>query len=104
LGGVEKLKTVLNKPRLFLPLREKELSTVAGDVCSFNGDLKGQHNTVIEDNPNGISMEVHEKFGTQFPLLFKYLDAREDLSIQVHPNDVLLRSVIILLESRNCGT
>jgi mannose-6-phosphate isomerase len=38
-----------------------------------------------------FSMEVHEKFGTQFPLLFKYLDAREDLSIQVHPNDVLAK-------------
>ncbi|HJY12315.1 MAG TPA: type I phosphomannose isomerase catalytic subunit, partial [Flavobacterium sp.] len=30
-------------------------------------------------------------FGKQFPLLFKYLDAREDLSIQVHPNDKLAK-------------
>jgi mannose-6-phosphate isomerase len=34
---------------------------------------------------------VYYQFGKQFPLLFKYLDAREDLSIQVHPNDQLAK-------------
>jgi mannose-6-phosphate isomerase len=34
---------------------------------------------------------VHKRFGKQFPLLFKFLDAREDLSIQVHPNDELAK-------------
>jgi mannose-6-phosphate isomerase class I len=34
-------------------------------------------------------------------LLFKYLDAREDLSIQVHPNDALEKKDTILLENRN---
>ena len=28
-------------------------------------------------------------FGTRFPLLIKFIDARDDLSIQVHPDDVL---------------
>lgn len=27
------------------------------------------------------------KFGEQFPLLIKFIDAREDLSVQVHPDD-----------------
>src|SRR5690606_8597142 len=31
--------------------------------------------------------KVYHQFGKQFPLLFKFLDASEDLSIQVHPND-----------------
>lgn len=93
--GGEKLKTVLNKPIVSSITGESwELSTVAGDVSVVsNGDLKGQLLTqLIEDNPNGIlGTEVHEKFGIQFPLLFKYLDAREDLSIQVHPNDALAK-------------
>ncbi|MEY2869633.1 MAG: hypothetical protein RIR01_2130, partial [Bacteroidota bacterium] len=38
-----------------------------------------------------LGTAVYERFGKQFPLLFKYLDAREDLSIQVHPNDALAK-------------
>ncbi len=30
-----------------------------------------------------------ERFGEEFPLLIKFIDARQDLSIQVHPNDQL---------------
>ncbi|GHV62408.1 mannose-6-phosphate isomerase [Bacteroidia bacterium] len=30
---------------------------------------------------------VYEKFGIEFPLLIKYIDACDDLSIQVHPDD-----------------
>ena len=29
------------------------------------------------------------RFGQEFPLLIKFIDARQDLSIQVHPNDAL---------------
>ena len=32
---------------------------------------------------------VYEKYGTVFPVLVKYIDAVQDLSIQVHPNDEL---------------
>ena len=31
----------------------------------------------------------YERFGKEFPLLIKFIDARQDLSIQVHPNDKL---------------
>jgi mannose-6-phosphate isomerase len=93
--GGEKLKTVLNKPITSKITGESwELSTVAGDVSVIaNGDLKGKLLTeVIDEAPNEIlGTEVHERFGKQFPLLFKYLDAREDLSIQVHPNDALAK-------------
>ena len=30
-----------------------------------------------------------ERFGEEFPLLIKFIDARQDLSIQVHPDDRL---------------
>ena len=33
----------------------------------------------------------YSRFGTKFPLLIKFIDARLDLSIQVHPGDELAR-------------
>ncbi|MFV7236138.1 type I phosphomannose isomerase catalytic subunit [Flavobacterium sp. ZB4R12] len=93
--GGEKLKTVLNKPITSKITGESwELSTVEGDVSVVaNGEWKGKSlTTLINECPNEIlGTAVHARFGKQFPLLFKYLDAREDLSIQVHPNDELAK-------------
>ncbi|MCV9933888.1 class I mannose-6-phosphate isomerase [Flavobacterium sp. LS1R47] len=93
--GGEKLKTVLNKPIVSKITGESwELSTVEGDVSVVaNGEHKGKSLTeLIEKLPNEIlGTRVYKRFGNQFPLLFKYLDAREDLSIQVHPNDELAK-------------
>ncbi|PWB23030.1 type I phosphomannose isomerase catalytic subunit [Flavobacterium sp. HTF] len=93
--GGEKLKTILNKPITSKITGESwELSTVEGDVSVVaNGNLKGKSlMELIEETPNEIlGTRVYERFGKQFPLLFKYLDAREDLSIQVHPNDKLAK-------------
>lgn len=36
-----------------------------------------------------VGESVYKRFSTKFPLLIKFIDAREDLSIQVHPNDEL---------------
>lgn len=93
--GGEKLKTELNKPITSKITGESwELSTVEGDVSTVaNGDLKGKPlMDLINETPNEIlGTRVYDRFGKQFPLLFKYLDAREDLSIQVHPNDKLAK-------------
>lgn len=93
--GGEKLKTVLNKSIESVTTGESwELSTVEGDVSVVaNGVLKGRTlMQLIDESPNEIlGTAVYQKFGKQFPLLFKYLDAREDLSIQVHPNDELAK-------------
>ncbi|WP_264566756.1 type I phosphomannose isomerase catalytic subunit [Flavobacterium sp. N3904] len=93
--GGEKLKTILNKPITSSITGESwELSTVEGDISIVaNGDYKGKALTeLINEYPNEIlGIAVYKKFGNQFPLLFKYLDAREDLSIQVHPNDELAK-------------
>ncbi|MDI5950645.1 type I phosphomannose isomerase catalytic subunit [Flavobacterium yafengii] len=93
--GGEKLKTVLNKPITSTITGESwELSTVEGDISVvINGEWKGRSLAdIINDSPDEIlGTEVHARFGKQFPLLFKYLDAREDLSIQVHPNDELAK-------------
>lgn len=36
-----------------------------------------------------VGDKVFNEYGLQFPLLLKYIDAQEDLSVQVHPDDAL---------------
>jgi mannose-6-phosphate isomerase len=38
-----------------------------------------------------MGKENYKRFGHEFPLLIKFIDARQDLSIQVHPNDDIAR-------------
>ena len=93
--GGTKLKSYLNKLISSEISGESwEISTVENDVSIVaEGNLKGK--SLIElllEYPNQIlGTEVYKRFGNQFPLLFKYLDAREDLSIQLHPNDTLAK-------------
>jgi mannose-6-phosphate isomerase len=93
--GGTKLKTYLNKPITSQITGESwEISTVENDISIVaNGFLKGKSlNELINEFPVEIlGNKVYAQFGKQFPLLFKYLDAREDLSIQLHPNDALAR-------------
>jgi mannose-6-phosphate isomerase len=93
--GGTKLKTKLHKPITSDITGESwELSTVENDVSVIaNGIFSGMPLTeLLAKHPDEIlGTEVHKRFGKQFPLLFKFLDAREDLSIQVHPNDELAK-------------
>ncbi len=54
-----------------------------------NGELKGKDLvSVINEQPDAIlGKKVNEKYHGQLPLLVKFIDAKRDLSIQVHPND-----------------
>lgn len=54
-----------------------------------NGEWQGRDvTTVISEQPETIlGKAVSEKYGGKLPLLVKFIDARRDLSIQVHPND-----------------
>ena len=94
--GGTKLKTILNKPITSDITGESwEISTVENEVSSIsNGFYKGKSLLeLINQFPEEVlGKKVFQRFGKQFPLLFKYLDAREDLSIQVHPNDELAAS------------
>jgi mannose-6-phosphate isomerase len=96
LWGGDKLKTLFHKPISSTKTGESwELSTVEGAVSMIaNGILEGRFITeVINEYPNEIlGTSVYQRFGNQFPLLFKYLDAKEDLSVQVHPNDALAKA------------
>ena len=105
--GGTKLKTLLNKPITSEITGESwEISTVENDVSVVaNGAFTGKTlNELIDLYPAEIlGKKVYAQFGKQFPLLFKYLDAREDLSIQLHPNDELAKNVTIRSEKQKCG-
>lgn len=94
--GGTKLKTYLNKPIVSETTGESwEISTVPGDISVVsNGVLKGKNiNEIIDLYPEEIlGKSVISRFGKQFPLLFKFIDAKEDLSIQLHPNDELAKT------------
>lgn len=58
-----------------------------------NGALAGKSldELIAEYGDRLVGKPVREKFGERFPLLIKFIDARDDLSIQVHPDDTLAK-------------
>jgi mannose-6-phosphate isomerase len=69
-----------------------ELSHVEGNYSVVaNGALAGKTiDDLIDIYGADLSGEkVMQQFGRTFPLLIKFIDARDNLSIQVHPNDEL---------------
>ena len=69
-----------------------EISGVPGDISIIeNGALAGiSLKTILsEKREKLVGSEVYHKFGNKFPLLIKFIDAQDDLSIQVHPDDKL---------------
>lgn len=71
-----------------------EISAVSDSVSVVsNGFLAGNTlQELIEVYMGDITGDaVYEKFGDEFPLLIKFIEAREDLSIQVHPDDKLAK-------------
>lgn len=58
---------------------------------AINGIDKGQTlpEIVARYGAEFLGKKNFEKFGNDFPLLIKFIDARQDLSIQVHPDDEL---------------
>lgn len=69
-----------------------EISGVNGNISRIsNGHLAG---TSLDEllrryGERIVGKSLYQKFGNTFPLLIKFIDARDDLSIQVHPDDVL---------------
>ena len=54
-----------------------------------NGFLKANTISELTEVYMGelVGDKVYDKFGIEFPLLLKFLDVNEPLSVQVHPND-----------------
>jgi mannose-6-phosphate isomerase len=69
-----------------------EISGLPGDESIVaNGFLAGNNlNELLEVYMGDLTGDsVYEKFGDEFPLLIKFIDATDNLSVQVHPNDGL---------------
>jgi len=90
--GGDKIRTVLHKDIGNLPNCGEtwELSGVAGRISEVaGGPLAGRKlDELMEAYGSDLAgARVIEEYGTSFPLLIKFIDAAQDLSIQVHPGD-----------------
>ena len=94
--GGQKLQKILKKPTSSAEAGESwEISDVEGDTSIVsNGTMAGTslkslmelHTTELLGHKN------FQQFGTKFPLLIKFIDAKLDLSVQLHPNDALAKA------------
>jgi len=94
--GGQKMQTLLNKDFGGLPNCGEtwEISGVKGNISVVSaGELQGRNLEQIlsEFKGNLVGEKVYNKYGNEFPLLVKFIDANDDLSVQVHPDDALAR-------------
>lgn len=91
--GGEKLRTTLNKNFEESNIGESwEISDVKNNQTLVKeGSLKGMNLQELAETftTEFLGTHVYKTFGTNFPLLLKYIDAKKPLSIQVHPNNEL---------------
>lgn len=91
LWGGNKLNTFFNKGFTGDNNGESwEISDVKGDETKVaNGEFSGKTLKELSKQFKGklLGNNVYETFGTEFPLLIKFIDAKTPLSIQVHPHD-----------------
>ncbi|HEX8461487.1 MAG TPA: type I phosphomannose isomerase catalytic subunit [Segetibacter sp.] len=94
--GGQKIRTYLHKDfgNLSNCGETWEISGVKSDVSVVDGGaLEGQSlaDLLEQYKDELVGKAVYERFGNIFPLLVKFIDANEDLSIQVHPDDELAK-------------
>jgi mannose-6-phosphate isomerase len=94
--GGQKIKTYLHKDFGNLPNCGEtwEISGVKSDVSIVDGGaLNGESlaDLLAQYGAQLVGEKVYSHFGNIFPLLVKFIDANEDLSIQVHPDDELAK-------------
>ena len=93
--GGNKLREILNKKTSRDSVGESwEISGVEGAISVVaNGDDKGLRLTELIAKYKGdlVGNKIYNKFGDEFPLLIKFIDAKTDLSVQLHPNNKLAR-------------
>jgi mannose-6-phosphate isomerase len=98
--GGHKLKSQLNKKCPTKKVGESwEISCIKGAVSQVNnGWFLGEFldDLIKKYKESLLGHFVYQKYGETFPLLVKFIDASDDLSIQVHPNDSVAK------EKHNC--
>lgn len=71
-----------------------EVSGVENSISVVsNGNLKGKQLSELLElfKEDLVGKKIYRQFGNQFPLLIKFIDAKTELSVQLHPNDELAR-------------
>lgn len=94
--GGKKLAEVLNKAT---GARDNigeswEISAVSEHISEVsNGFLAGNNLQELTEIYMGdlVGEKIYDRYGIEFPLLIKFIDASDDLSIQVHPDDALAK-------------
>ena len=93
-GGI-KLVEKLNKKSEKTNIGESwEISDIKGNMSVVaNGSLKGYslQDLMVTHRDELLGKKVFSKFSYNFPLLIKFIDAKEALSIQLHPHDDLAK-------------
>lgn len=94
--GGKRLESVLKKKvgNLQSVGESWELSGVKNNVSNVsNGFLSGKNLNELIENYKGslVGNKIFNQFGTEFPLLIKFIDANDYLSIQVHPDDEMAK-------------
>lgn len=93
--GGNKLKEILHKKGEHNHLGESwEISGIENEISVVsNGKLEGKDlkALIIEYREDLVGDKVYKKFGNNFPLLLKFIDASTELSVQLHPNDKLAK-------------
>lgn len=95
--GGTKLASKLNKKSALKNVGESwELSDVEDNVSVVsNRQLKGKtlRELLVTYKAELVGENNYAHFGNNFPLLIKFIDAKQDLSVQVHPNDTLAKKL-----------
>lgn len=99
------LKTIIWGGEKIVPYKQiKTDQHSVGESWELSG-VKGDESVVAEGPDAGMTLPAliardgakllgkknFERFGEEFPLLIKFIDARQDLSIQVHPTDEIAK-------------
>lgn len=66
-----------------------QISGVPGSETICDG--QSVNDIVKKEKARLVGEANYQRFGDEFPLLIKFIDARQDLSIQVHPTDEIAR-------------
>lgn len=92
--GGRRMQALLNKSTGHLPNcgESWEISGVKGDVSELVENASNLQQLLELYQGQLTGKRVYAKHGNEFPLLIKFLDADEDLSVQVHPNDTQARA------------
>lgn len=93
--GGNKLKNLLNKKCSLNNVGESwEISGIENNISIVsNGCYSGQSLVDLIKQYKGsfLGDKIYTSFGDRFPLLIKFIDAKYDLSIQLHPTDKLAK-------------